>query len=171
MLRVQWVRSAAARVTARRFSEVKYETLSVRIPKETTDLERVAASPATVALMKRRASATCASRAAPAPSRPTPTRTTPWRARRSSAGAFGSGVVLKLRPPSAGEVAQLGDGKTLVSFAAKNMGAVVRGFDVRAAAAEQIEAMGATFLKVDLRRAAPAGGFAKEMAPSGARRA
>ncbi|KAH8053104.1 transhydrogenase [Aureococcus anophagefferens] len=123
-----------------------------------------------------------------------------------------SDVVLKLRPPSAGEVAQLGDGKTLVSFvypgqnealveslaakkstanisgyravveasnefgrffagqmtaagkAAKNMGAVVRGFDVRAAAAEQIEAMGATFLKVDFEEdGSGAGGYAKEM--------
>ena len=35
---------------------------------------------------------------------------------------------------------------------AKNMGAIVRGFDVRAAAAEQIEAMGAQFLKVRSRR-------------------
>ncbi len=37
---------------------------------------------------------------------------------------------------------------------AKNMGAIVRGFDVRAAAAEQIEAMGAQFLKVRSRRPA-----------------
>ena len=48
--------------------------------------------------------------------------------------------------------------------AAKNMGAVVRGFDVRAAAAEQIEAMGATFLKVDFEEdGSGAGGYAKEM--------
>ena len=48
--------------------------------------------------------------------------------------------------------------------AAKNMGAIVRGFDVRAAAAEQIEAMGATFLKVDFEEdGSGAGGYAKEM--------
>mmetsp|Transcript_26098 Transcript_26098/g.84473 ORF Transcript_26098/g.84473 Transcript_26098/m.84473 type:complete len:1037 (+) Transcript_26098:388-3498(+) len=49
---------------------------------------------------------------------------------------------------------------------AKNMGAVVRGFDVRAAAAEQIEAMGATFLRVDFEEeGSGAGGYAKEMSP------
>jgi NAD(P) transhydrogenase len=47
---------------------------------------------------------------------------------------------------------------------AKNMGAIVRGFDVRAAAAEQIEAMGAQFLKVDFKEdGSGAGGYAKEM--------
>ncbi len=47
---------------------------------------------------------------------------------------------------------------------AKNMGAIVRGFDVRAAAAEQIEAMGAQFLKVDFEEdGSGAGGYAKEM--------
>ena len=34
--------------------------------------------------------------------------------------------------------------------AAKNLGAIVTSFDVRAAAAEQVEAMGARFLKVDV---------------------
>mmetsp|Transcript_2504 Transcript_2504/g.4004 ORF Transcript_2504/g.4004 Transcript_2504/m.4004 type:complete len:1047 (-) Transcript_2504:308-3448(-) len=49
---------------------------------------------------------------------------------------------------------------------AKNMGAIVRGFDVRAAAAEQIEAMGASFLKVDFEEeGSGAGGYAKEMSP------
>ena len=48
--------------------------------------------------------------------------------------------------------------------AAKNANAIVRGFDVRAAAAEQIEAMGATFLKVDFEEdGSGAGGYAKEM--------
>merc|ERR1719399_2123829 len=47
---------------------------------------------------------------------------------------------------------------------AKNMGAIVRGFDVRAAAAEQIEAMGAQFLKVDFEEdGSGAGGYAKDM--------
>lgn len=258
MLRVQWVRSAAARVTARRFSGVKYETLSVGIPKETTDLEkRVAASPATVALMKKagfgdvRVESGAGALATYADADYAAAGATIVDA----GAALGSDVVLKLRPPSAGEVAQLGDGKTLVSFvypgqnealveslaakkstvfamdciprtlsrgqtydalssqanisgyravveasnefgrffagqmtaagkvppakvlvlgggvaglaaiqAAKNMGAVVRGFDVRAAAAEQIEAMGATFLKVDFEEdGSGAGGYAKEM--------
>ena len=258
MLRVQWVRSAAARVTARRFSGVKYETLSVGIPKETTDLEkRVAASPATVALMKKagfgdvRVESGAGALATYADADYAAAGATIVDA----GAAFGADVVLKLRPPSAGEVAQLGDGKTLVSFvypgqnealveslaakkstvfamdciprtlsrgqtydalssqanisgyravveasnefgrffagqmtaagkvppakvlvlgggvaglaaiqAAKNMGAVVRGFDVRAAAAEQIEAMGATFLKVDFEEdGSGAGGYAKEM--------
>jgi len=49
---------------------------------------------------------------------------------------------------------------------AKNMGAIVRGFDVRAAAAEQIEAMGAQFLKVDFEEdGSGAGGYAKDMSP------
>ena len=258
MLRVQWVRSAAARVTARRFSGVKYETLSVGIPKETTDLEkRVAASPATVALMKKAGFGDVRVESGAG------ALATYADADYAAAGAnivdtgsaLGADVVLKLRPPSAGEVAQLGDGKTLVSFvypgqnealveslaakkstvfamdciprtlsrgqtydalssqanisgyravveasnefgrffagqmtaagkvppakvlvlgggvaglaaiqAAKNMGAVVRGFDVRAAAAEQIEAMGATFLKVDFEEdGSGAGGYAKEM--------
>eukprot|EP00808_Paulinella_micropora_P030192 g12035.t1 len=47
---------------------------------------------------------------------------------------------------------------------AKNMNAVVYGFDVRAAAAEQVESMGATFLKVPFEEdGSAAGGYAKEM--------
>ena len=47
---------------------------------------------------------------------------------------------------------------------AKNMGAVVRGFDVRAAAKEQVESMGASFLEVDFQEdGSAAGGYAKEM--------
>ena len=48
--------------------------------------------------------------------------------------------------------------------AAKNLGAIVTSFDVRAAAAEQVEAMGAKFLKVDFDEdGSGAGGYAKEM--------
>ena len=48
--------------------------------------------------------------------------------------------------------------------AAKALGAVVTAFDVRAAAAEQAEAMGATFLHVETQESGDgAGGYAKEM--------
>ena len=48
---------------------------------------------------------------------------------------------------------------------AKNMGAIVRAFDVRAVTQEQVESMGATFLKVDNieEDGAGSGGYAKEM--------
>lgn len=49
---------------------------------------------------------------------------------------------------------------------AKNLGAIVSSFDVRAAAAEQVESMGARFLKVDFEEdGSGAGGYAKEMSP------
>jgi len=48
--------------------------------------------------------------------------------------------------------------------AAKNLGAIVNAFDVRAAAAEQVQSMGATFLKVESEEdGSAAGGYAKEM--------
>lgn len=47
---------------------------------------------------------------------------------------------------------------------AKNMGAIVRAFDVRAVTKEQVESMGATFLEVDLKEdGSGSGGYAKEM--------
>merc|ERR1711871_671022 len=47
---------------------------------------------------------------------------------------------------------------------AKSMGAIVRAFDVRAAAAEQIESLGAEFLTVDIQEdGSGAGGYAKKM--------
>jgi NAD(P) transhydrogenase len=47
---------------------------------------------------------------------------------------------------------------------AKNMGAVVRGFDVRPVTKEQVESMGATFLEVPYKEdGSGAGGYAKEM--------
>uniref|UniRef100_A0A7S0SHF6 proton-translocating NAD(P)(+) transhydrogenase n=2 Tax=Mantoniella antarctica TaxID=81844 RepID=A0A7S0SHF6_9CHLO len=49
---------------------------------------------------------------------------------------------------------------------AKNMGAVVRAFDVRAAVREQVESMGAEFLEVTLKESGDGeGGYAKEMSP------
>lgn len=51
---------------------------------------------------------------------------------------------------------------------AKHMGAVVAAFDVRAATAEQVAAMGAQFLRVnDVQEdGSAAGGYAKEMSPA-----
>jgi len=45
---------------------------------------------------------------------------------------------------------------------AKNMGAIVRAFDVRAVTKEQVESMGATFLEVEIEEdGAGSGGYAK----------
>lgn len=47
---------------------------------------------------------------------------------------------------------------------AKNMGAIVRGFDVRPVTKEQVESMGATFLEVTFQEdGSGSGGYAKEM--------
>lgn len=47
---------------------------------------------------------------------------------------------------------------------AKNMGAIVRAFDVRPVTKEQVEAMGGHFLEVDFEEdGSGAGGYAKEM--------
>lgn len=47
---------------------------------------------------------------------------------------------------------------------AKNMGAIVRAFDVRPVTKEQVESMGATFLEVDFHEdGSGSGGYAKEM--------
>ena len=47
---------------------------------------------------------------------------------------------------------------------AKNMGAIVRAFDVRPVTKEQVEAMGGQFLEVDFQEdGSGAGGYAKEM--------
>ena len=56
--------------------------------------------------------------------------------------------------------------------AAKNMGAIVSAYDVRPAAAEQVESMGAKFLRVsdDAEDGSGAGGYAKEMSEDYKRR-
>jgi NAD(P) transhydrogenase len=47
---------------------------------------------------------------------------------------------------------------------AKNMGAIVRGFDVRPVTKEQVESMGATFLEVPVQEdGSGSGGYAREM--------
>jgi NAD(P) transhydrogenase len=49
---------------------------------------------------------------------------------------------------------------------AKNMGAIVRAFDVRPVTKEQVEAMGGQFLEVDFKEdGSGSGGYAKEMSP------
>ena len=49
---------------------------------------------------------------------------------------------------------------------AKNMGAIVRVFDTRAAVAEQAKSLGAEFLTVDMKESGEgSGGYAKEMSP------
>ena len=49
---------------------------------------------------------------------------------------------------------------------ARRMGAIVRGFDTRSAAREQVESLGAEFLEVDLKEDGDgAGGYAKVTLP------
>ncbi len=49
---------------------------------------------------------------------------------------------------------------------AKNMGAIVRAFDVRPVTKEQVQSLGATFLEVSLKEdGSGSGGYAKEMSP------
>lgn len=49
---------------------------------------------------------------------------------------------------------------------ARRMGAVVRGFDTRSAAREQVQSLGAEFIEVDIQESGEgAGGYAKEMSP------
>lgn len=50
---------------------------------------------------------------------------------------------------------------------ARRMGAVVRGFDTRSAAREQVQSLGAEFIEVELEEdGSGAGGYAKEMSPA-----
>lgn len=49
---------------------------------------------------------------------------------------------------------------------AKSLGAIVRGFDTRAAVREQVKSLGAEFLEVKLKESGEGtGGYAKEMSP------
>ena len=51
---------------------------------------------------------------------------------------------------------------------ARRMGAIVRGFDTRSAAREQVESLGAEFLEVDIKEDGDgAGGYAKVILPCG----
>ena len=52
----------------------------------------------------------------------------------------------------------------LTSVQARRMGAIVRGFDTRAAAREQVQSLGAEFLEVPIDESGEGGGgYAKEM--------
>ena len=46
---------------------------------------------------------------------------------------------------------------------ARRLGAVVEAYDVRAAAADEVRSMGATFVELDLETLEGAGGYAREM--------
>jgi NAD(P) transhydrogenase len=49
---------------------------------------------------------------------------------------------------------------------AKSLGAIVRGFDTRAAVKEQVKSLGAEFIEVKLKESGDGtGGYAKEMSP------
>ena len=48
---------------------------------------------------------------------------------------------------------------------ARRLGAVVSGFDVRPAVAEQVESLGATFLDLGIRGEETEGGYARELTP------
>lgn len=50
------------------------------------------------------------------------------------------------------------------SFQARRLGAIVRGFDTRSAAREQVQSLGAEFIEVDIHEeGGGAGGYAKVM--------
>ena len=53
---------------------------------------------------------------------------------------------------------------------ARRLGAVVTGFDVRAAVKEQVESLGATFLELGVRAEETEGGYARELSPEEQRR-
>jgi proton-translocating NAD(P)+ transhydrogenase subunit alpha len=53
---------------------------------------------------------------------------------------------------------------------ARRLGAVVTGFDVRAAVKEQVESLGATFLELGVRAEETEGGYAGELSPEEQRR-
>jgi proton-translocating NAD(P)+ transhydrogenase subunit alpha len=53
---------------------------------------------------------------------------------------------------------------------ARRLGAVVTGFDVRAAVKEQVESLGATFLELGVRAEETEGGYARELSPGEQRR-
>lgn len=80
---------------------------------------------------------------------------------------FGGQITAAGRIPPA-KVLVIGGGVAGLSAigTAKNMGAIVRVFDTRAAVAEQAKSLGAEFLTVDLEESGEgSGGYAKEMSP------
>ncbi|KKZ61767.1 NAD(P) transhydrogenase [[Emmonsia] crescens] len=74
------------------------------------------------------------------------------------------GLCTKLIPP--GKVLVIGAGVAGLSAigAARRLGAIVRGFDTRSAAREQVQSLGAEFIEVDIQEdGSGTGGYAKEM--------
>ena len=81
-------------------------------------------------------------------------------------GRFFTGQITAAGKVPPAKVLVIGGGVAGLSaiVTAKNMGAIVRAFDVREAAREQIESLGAEFLTVDVKESGDgAGGYAKEM--------
>jgi NAD(P) transhydrogenase subunit alpha len=102
---------------------------------------------------------------------------------------WGADVVVKVSPPTPEEIARLGPGSVLVGFlaprtrpavlealagagvaglqaiaTARRLGAVVTGYDVRSAVAEQVQSLGATFLELEAGKGAEGeGGYAREL--------
>jgi len=83
-------------------------------------------------------------------------------------GRFFTGQITAAGKVPPAKVLVIGGGVAGLAAAgtAKNMGAIVRLFDVRAAVKEQAQSMGAEFLTVDIEESGEgAGGYAKEMSP------
>jgi NAD(P) transhydrogenase len=83
-------------------------------------------------------------------------------------GRFFTGQITAAGKVPPAKVLVIGGGVAGLAAAgtAKNMGAIVRLFDVRAAVKEQAQSMGAEFLTVELEESGEgAGGYAKEMSP------
>ncbi|KAK4235901.1 NAD(P) transhydrogenase beta subunit-domain-containing protein [Achaetomium macrosporum] len=81
-------------------------------------------------------------------------------------GRFLTGQVTAAGKIPPGKVLVIGAGVAGLSAiaTARRLGAIVRGFDTRSAAREQVQSLGAEFIEVDLQEeGAGAGGYAKEM--------
>lgn len=86
----------------------------------------------------------------------------------SAFGRFFTGQITAAGKVAPAKVLVIGGGVAGLSAigTAKNMGAIVRAFDVREAAREQIESLGAEFLTINIKESGDGGGgYAKEMSP------
>ncbi|CAK5086808.1 unnamed protein product [Meloidogyne enterolobii] len=78
-------------------------------------------------------------------------------------GKFFSGQITAAGKIPPAKVLVVGGG---VAGLTKNLGAIVRGFDTRAAVKEQVQSLGAEFLEIKLKESGEGvGGYAKEMSP------
>uniref|UniRef100_A0A914NEN1 NAD(P) transhydrogenase, mitochondrial n=1 Tax=Meloidogyne incognita TaxID=6306 RepID=A0A914NEN1_MELIC len=83
-------------------------------------------------------------------------------------GKFFSGQITAAGKIPPAKVLVVGGGVAGLSAiaTAKNLGAIVRGFDTRAAVKEQVQSLGAEFLEIKLKESGEGfGGYAKEMSP------